>query len=393
MIKNLFLKFKILCSFVFFFVLFSVAVSAEAAILYLLPQSETVYKGESFVAGLMIDTEGEDINAVDVRVTFQNNLIKVNDFEKGGSIFTLWAEEPNIREGEISFSAGVPGGFSGKGLIGRINFSGKEIGEVEINFKKDSKVLLNDGMGTLTELGFAEGNYKIVEKSGDLPIITSKSHPDPNKWYSQKNLNLWWDLAKGAEYSYLLSLSPSDSPDEIPDKPKGELEWMGAIEYKGLDEGIYYFSLKQKLSGKNWSPKVGFRAMIDTTPPEEFKPEIAEIEGKKYLVFSTTDKISGVDHYEIATLNQVGIFLNAKPKIEWKVGKNPYLLGDQNLSKIFVKAIDKAGNEQISEITLPSKPFPYWIIPVIVICLVIIGWIIFKIIREKKNKTHKSTQM
>jgi hypothetical protein len=124
--------------------------------------------------------------------------------------------------------------------------------------------------------------------------------------------------------------------------------------------------------------------MIDTTVPEEFNPEIAEIEGKKYLVFLTTDKTSGVDHYEIATLNQVGIFLNAKPKLEWKTGKSPYLLGDQNLSKIFVKAIDKAGNEQISEITLPSKPFPYWIIPVIVICLVIIVWIIKKYFVKKR---------
>ena len=247
-----------------------------------MPQSEEIFKGESFIAELMIDTQGENINAADIKIIFPSNLIKVNDFEKGGSIFTLWAKEPEIQEGEISFSAGVPGGFSGKGLIGRINFSAKEIGEFEISFKEDSKVLLNDGRGTPTELFFAEGNYKIVEKSGDLAIITSKSHPDQNKWYSQNNLNLWWDLAKGADYSYLLSLSPSDSPDEIPDKPEGELEWMGAIEYKGLDEGIYYFSLKQKLFGKDWSGKVTFRAMIDTTKPEEFKPEIAEIEGKKY---------------------------------------------------------------------------------------------------------------
>ena len=391
MIKNLFLKFKILCSFVFFFVLFSVAVSAEAAILYLLPQSQNVYKEESFIAELMIDTEAENINAADIKIIFPSNLIKVNDFGKGGSIFTLWAKEPDIQEGEISFSAGVPGGFSGKGLIGRINFSGKEIGEVEINFKEDSKVLLNDGRGTPTELGFAEGNYNIVEKSGDLAIITSKSHPDQNKWYSQNNLNLWWDLAKGAEYSYLLSFNPSDSPDEIPDKPEGELEWMGAIEYKGLDEGIYYFSLKQKLFGKDWSGKVTFRAMIDTTKPEEFKPEIgrdpAIFEGKYFLSFATVDKMSGIDHYEI-------IETRDKKQDIWKKVESPYLLEDQSLqSKILVKAVDKAGNERISKMTLPSKPFPYWTIPVIVICLVVIGWIIFKIIREKKNKTHKSTQM
>jgi len=359
--------------------LFLVAFPVKSATLFLLPQSSDIFKGESFITELMIDTEEENINAADIKIIFPSNLIKVNDFEKGGSIFTLWAKEPEIQEGEISFSAGVPGGFSGKGLIGRINFSAKEIGEFEINFKEDSKVLLNDGIGTPTELGFAEGNYKIVEKSGDLAIITSKSHPDPNKWYSQKNLNLWWDLAKGAEYSYLLSFNPSDSPDEIPDKPEGELEWMGAIEYKGLDEGIYYFSLKQKLFGKDWSGKVTFRAMIDTTKPEEFKPEIAEIEGKKYLVFSTIDKTSGVDYYEVLETRN-------KKQETWKIAKSPYILSDQGLeSKISVKAVDKAGNERISEIALSIKPFPYWVIIPILIGLIVIWWIIRRL-KLKRNK-------
>src|SRR4030042_4359887 len=131
----------------------STPIITKATVLYLMPQSEDVYKGESFIAELMIDTEGEEINTTDVKLIFPDNLIEINDFEKGGSIFTLWPEEPNIKKGLISFSAGVPGGFSGKGLIGRINFSGKDIGEAEINFKEDSKVLLNDGKGSPAMLG------------------------------------------------------------------------------------------------------------------------------------------------------------------------------------------------------------------------------------------------
>jgi len=369
-------KFYILILFFFLFSIFYILspLHGWAATLFLLPQSSDVFKGESFIAELMIDTEGEEINAADIRVVFPNDLVIVNDFGKGGSIFTLWAEEPGIQEGEISFSAGVPGGFSGKGLIGRINFSGKEIGEAEINFKEDSKVLLNDGKGSSAILGFAEGNYKIIEKSGDLAIITSKSHPDQNKWYNQKNLNLWWDLIDGAEYSYLLSLSSSDSPDEIPDKPEGELEWMGAIEYKGLDDGIYYFSLRQKLPEKDWSGKITFRVMIDTTKPEVFKPEIGKdssvFEGKYFLSFSTNDKLSGIDHYELMETRN-------KKQETWKRAKSPYVLEDQSLrSKIFVKAVDKAGNEQISKISPPPKPFPYWIIIPILIGLIIIWWII-----------------
>jgi four helix bundle protein len=379
-------RFYILILFLFLFSIFYILspLRGWAATLFLMPQSEEIFKGDSFFVEVRLDTEGEEINTADVKVTLPDNSIEVIDFEKGGSIFTLWVKEPDIKEREISFLAGVPGGFIGNGLIGRINFLGKEVGKAEIDFSKDSMVLLNDGKGTPANLTFLDGSYEVLEKSKDLPVIYSSTNRDQNKWYKSSTLHLHWDLVSGAEYSYILSQDPSAEPDNTPDKPEGDLIWMGDMEYKNLEDGIYYFFLKQKLPEKDWSPRVTFRAMIDTTKPEEFKPEIAEIEGKKYLVFSTTDKISGVDHYEIATLNQGGIFFNAKPKLEWKVGKNPYLLGDQKLSKIFVKAIDKAGNEQISEITLPSKPFPYWIIPVIVICLLIIGWIIKKYFIKKR---------
>jgi hypothetical protein len=55
--------------------------------------------------------------------------------------------------------------------------------------------------------------------------------------------------------------------------------------------------------------------------------------------------------------------------------------------KIFVKAIDKTGNEQVSEITLPPKPFPYWIIIPIIISLIVVWWIIRRLkIRSQKSK-------
>jgi hypothetical protein len=60
-----------------------VAFPVKAATLFLMPQSEEIFKGESFIAELMIDTEGENINATDVKIIFLDSLISVNDFEKG----------------------------------------------------------------------------------------------------------------------------------------------------------------------------------------------------------------------------------------------------------------------------------------------------------------------
>jgi len=59
-------------------------------------------------------------------------------------------------------------------------------------------------------------------------------------------------------------------------------------------------------------------------------------DGKYFLVFSTQDKGSGVDHYEVRE-GRFGGFSEVS---------SPYILKYQSLDKkIFVKAIDKFGNE------------------------------------------------
>ena len=356
----------------------------RAATLYFLPQSQIVYRGESFIVELQLDTEGEEINAVGAVLEFPHNLLEITDFSKGGSILSLWPEEPAFRQGEISFVGGIPKGFRGKGLISKITFLSKEIGEAEVNFNESSKVLLNDGLGTEAELDLLEGSYEIIEKPKELPKITSRSHPDQDKWFSNNNLHLHWDLIEGAEYSFLLSHDPLADPDDIPDEPSGELVWMGDMEYKDLEDGIYYFHLKQKLLGGDWSRKVSFRAMVDVTIPKEFEVKIGQdptmYEGKYFVSFSTTDETSGIDHYEI-------LETRGKGQVEWKIAESPCVLEDQSLQSIIrIKAIDKAGNERTSEISPPKKPFPYWKALAIFVISAIIIWIARRFISRKRPK-------
>ena len=377
---------------ILFCVLFSfclvIPTAIWAATLYLIPQSQTIYQGDTFLVEVRLDSEEERVNATQVNLNLPMDLLEIVDFSKGGSIFTFWIEEPNLKGNIISFVGGVPGGFEGDGLIGKISFLAKEIGKAKVDFREDSKVLYGEGL--LAELSFLEGNYEIIKKPKELPLISSNTHPDQDKWYTGTTLHLHWDLIEGAEYSFLLSKDPLAEPDEIPDRPEGELIWIGDMEYPNLEDGIYYFSLKQKLPGENWSQKITFRAMIDSTRPEEFRPEIGEdpsiFEGKYFLSFATTDKTSGIDYYEILEIDERGFKRGTKKEAEWKMGESPYLLEDQSLQSIIkVKAVDKAGNEKIAEIIPPEKPFPYWTIPVIVICLVIISWIIKKYLLKKQR--------
>src|SRR3989338_54987 len=126
----------------------------------------------------------------------------------------------------------------------------------------------------------------------------------------------------------------------------------------------------------------------DIEPPESFKPEIARdhaiFDGKWFLVFATQDKSSGVDHYEIKESRQKIFTLFQK----WVPAESPYILSDQELrSFVFVKAVDKAGNERIAKIN-PQNPLGWyenyenWLI--IILGLVIAVSVLQKIWQKKK---------
>lgn len=81
---------------------------------------------------------------------------------------------------------------------------------------------------------------------------------------------------------------------------------------------------------------------IDNELPEVFVPIITHdtdvYDGKNFLVFTTSDKGSGIDHFEV----KEGFFGR------YRVATSPYLLQNQSLDKkISVKAIDHNGNERI----------------------------------------------
>ena len=102
-----------------------------------------------------------------------------------------------------------------------------------------------------------------------------------------------------------------------------------------------------KVSASNpWIDEVS----SDTVPPEAFAISLEStrdvFDGKYYIVFSTVDKESGLDHYEIFEHGA------------WERVTSPHVLADQSLkSPIKVNAIDKAGNKRLGTYT-PGTPPP-----------------------------------
>lgn len=76
-------------------------------------------------------------------------------------------------------------------------------------------------------------------------------------------------------------------------------------------------------------------------------------DGNYFIVFATQDKGSGIDHYEV----KEGFFG------KYVEAKSPYLLKNQNrTSTLYIKALDKEGNERIEKLSAEIRPWytSYW---------------------------------
>ena len=114
---------------------------------------------------------------------------------------------------------------------------------------------------------------------------------------------------------------------------------------------------------------------IDSEPPEDFTPKIVEdenlFEGQKTLLFATQDKGTGLDYFEV----KEGYFST------YRKAESPYLLQHQNSWKtIFVRAIDRSGNERLAVIHPQKNIFVenFILIFSILIVIVIIAIIVIR---------------
>ena len=234
---------------------------------------------------ILLDADGENLNAVELEVIYNKNFLEPVGFKDGGSIVQFWVERPNLEKEALVLRGIMPNGFNWqKGLVGTLDFKTLTPGITEIRFSANPKTFLNDGLGT-------EAKTKV---SG-FKVAISRQKPA-------------LDLEEDDQY-----------------------------------------------------------------PPEKFNPEVIQdpnvFDSQYVLVFATQDKQSGIDRYEIQETK------NKKSKTEdWGRAESPYLLKDQTReSYIFIKAVDRKGNERIEKIYPISykswyqRPLTYIIVAVLLV--------------------------
>ena len=199
-------------------------------------------------------------------------------------------------------------------------------------FKKNSDNKLNLNICSSTILGEDDKLYDLQEiflkKENSLSIfnVTSSTHSDPESWYSNKNVELKWQLPSDAEkIKILIDKNEFSYPSVEYDKPIN-------IKNIELDDGIWYFHIRY-FGNNGWSSIEHRKIMIDTQ-----KPILVDIKNEKGTInFFGQDELSGIDLYEIDIPA-----LNQKYIIGEEVFKLPQL--KSGIYDIKIRAYDKAQN-------------------------------------------------
>jgi hypothetical protein len=272
-----------------FCLLFS-APAAEAATLYMDPSTASVGKGGSISVAIRIDTApGECINAVDGVIAYDPGL-QVSDISTGQSIFSLWIEQPTFNNDTrtITFAGGVPNGYCGR----------------------------VDGDPQLTNT-IAE----VIFRAPSFSIGATASSASSNIYFTEES-GVYLNDGLGTRVVPAFSGASITLREEFT---------------SGADDA--------------WRNEVS----ADTIPPSEFSitltKDTSAFQGDYFIVFNTTDKQTGIDHYEVIEegANNFNPFGWGAATAPWVRAVSPYVLQDQSLSStIRVKAIDKAGNEYVA---------------------------------------------
>src|SRR3989344_3501467 len=179
---------------------------AEAASLNLVSPVSEIGVGQQFQVDLMLDAEGEIINAIEGEITFSKELLEIREIRDGDSIINLWVERPSIKPtGKVIFSGIIPAGFAGvlspyyegrrPGKIFSLIFTSKGEGEGTVNLENE-KVLLHDGLGTPAKLGILNFEFRILKREvripdSRFPIPEDKDSPEDFKPEIASNQNVF----------------------------------------------------------------------------------------------------------------------------------------------------------------------------------------------------------
>jgi len=280
-------------------IFFAIPHTTHAARLIVSPASGTFVVGGTFDVSILLDTEGEAVNALDIVLKFPTDKLQVSSPTSGQSIVGVWTGPPdyNNQTGMVKLAGGIPDGINtNNALVTKLTFRARSVGTAVIKIGDESRVLLHDGMGTDALTDANNGVYDFILPPPQGPLVASDTHPEESQWYSSTSAVLRWEAqAVITGYSYVLNNDPVGSPDQISEGLKN------GVSYTGLADGRHYFHIRSQRGGV-WGGVTHFAVQVDSEPPAEFPvvitPNKRTSSRTPIISFTTTDALSGISHYE-----------------------------------------------------------------------------------------------
>lgn len=323
--------------------------STAGAKLRLLGPIGLVRSGEFFTVEVQLNSADQIINAAEIKLRYPTDRLELIYAGREQSIFTLWPEPPKGGEGIVTMTGGRPGGlYALNATVATIYFRALLSGPATITVDSSATAAyVHDGRGTKLEL-LAEALQ--LEIASDLVPgirLTSITHPTQEFWSHGTTVHVGWVVDPESEYSYAFGTDPVGLPDDTPEAV------VGSIDYSELDDGIYYFTLKQRSADGPWSGITQRRFLIDATPPEISALTVVPgrwLGGPAQFTWFASDQTSGIA-LESA---QIGPRQLASVRSPLTIGNDWYG------KRITIRVTDAAGNTSEANLILPAGSRTWW---------------------------------
>ncbi|MFA6494469.1 MAG: hypothetical protein WCT49_05440 [Candidatus Paceibacterota bacterium] len=402
----------------------------SAATISFTPSSGSFNTGKTFTVAVTIDGSGQPINSSEAKISFDKTALSVQSLSKDGSPFGMWPADPAFDNaaGTVSYTGGATAPFSGKKNIISIVFKALKEGSTGLSFSSASVM---SGPGTEVLSASSSAAFTITAAAVEetptpvtppatvggsaslpaIPVISSDSHPDPEKWYKEKTASFKWNLPRDVDNVRILLDDNARSVPSISNTPP-----ISSKVFKDVGDGTKYFHVMfHNKSG--WGTPAHRQVLIDTTPPDKFTIESRSDTpgiGDTSLVFLVTDKSSGIDHYKLSIDGGASTTVQTKDvtsKGEYKLDSLPE---GNHTAKVL--AVDKVGNitEASAEFTVvkaapiaaastgdqivveSASPIPYYVSFIFLALCVFLAGLLYserrKFVREKEELKTESDE-
>ena len=328
--------------------------------LHLYPEQDIFDRSFQQKISIKLDSGGEPINTARVVLNYDPRLAAVTDIVTTNSFChpdMFLEKDIDNQRGVVTIacSAPSPGFAETNGTVADLLLQPLTPGVFTLTFGPETQILANDGLGTNVLREVVGGSYQIAAPEapatvGGAPaqvLVFSPTHPNNERWYKNKNINLTWLPQNGVSFAYDLNQIPAE-------KPYGGKENLTTVQHSvrlsAPGDGIYYFHIAAFKNGV-YGPTTEYKMKVDTTPPQLPTIKISSNNPKVNSIvrfeFSGRDRTSGIQPNFYVKLDD-SIWLPSTDHLETA-------FTSAGTHQITVRVFDNAGNYSDTSVSLSVK--------------------------------------